>query len=42
MNKIRVLVADELTLFRESICAMLKIYEDIEIVGEAIPGVNGQ
>ncbi|MFC2016198.1 response regulator [Chloroflexota bacterium] len=39
MNKVRVLVADGQNLFREGVCALLKIREDIEIVGEA---TNGQ
>ncbi len=38
MDKVRVLVADEETLFREGVCALLKTYEDIEIVGEATNG----
>lgn len=38
MNKIRVLVADGQTLFCEGVCALLKIHEDIEIVGEATNG----
>ncbi len=38
MARIRVLVADEEALFREGVCALLKIYEDIEIVGEATNG----
>ena len=36
--KIRVLVADGQALFREGVCALLKIREDIEIVGEATNG----
>ncbi len=39
MVKVRVLVADGQTLFRQGVCALLKIREDIEIVGEA---TNGQ
>jgi len=39
MPKIRVLVADEETLFRKGVCAVLKLCGDIEIVGEA---TNGQ
>ncbi len=38
MVKVRVLVADGQTLFREGVCALLKICEDIEIVGEATNG----
>ncbi len=38
MVKVRVLVADGQTLFREGICALLKTREDIEIVGEATNG----
>ncbi len=30
MPKIRVLVADEVTLFREGVCAVLKLSDDIE------------
>ena len=38
MNRVRVLVADEEALFREGVCALLKTYEDIEIVGKATNG----
>ncbi len=38
MVKVRVLVADGQTLFREGVCALLKIRTDIEIVGEATNG----
>ena len=38
MVKVRVLVADGQTLFREGVCALLKIHKDIEIVGEATNG----
>lgn len=38
MPKIRVLVADGETLFREGVCAVLKLCGDIEIVGEATNG----
>ena len=38
MAMVRVLVADEETLFREGVCALLRICEDIEIVGEATNG----
>ncbi len=39
MVKVRVLVADEQTLFRECVRTLLEIREDIEVVGEA---TNGQ
>ncbi len=35
MAKVRVLVADEETLFREGVCALLRRCKDIEVVGEA-------
>ncbi len=38
MIKIRVLIADEEALFREGVCALLKTYQNIEIVGEAANG----
>ena len=38
MAKVRVLVADEQALFREGVCALLEMCEDIEIVGEAANG----
>ncbi len=38
MSKVRVLVADEEALFREGVCALLKTYKDIEIVGKATNG----
>ena len=38
MGKIRVLVTDGETLFREGICALLKIRDDMEVVGEAADG----
>ena len=38
MAKVRVLVADKQNLFREGVCALLKIYQDIEIVGQATNG----
>ena len=38
MSKVRVIVADEETLFREGVCALLKTCEDMEIVGEATNG----
>ncbi len=40
MNRIRVLVADGQALFREGVCALLKIHGDIEIVGEATNGIE--
>ncbi|MBI2987746.1 MAG: response regulator transcription factor [Deltaproteobacteria bacterium] len=36
--KIKVLIADDHTLFREGIKALLSAYEDIEVVGEAADG----
>ncbi len=36
--KIRVLVADEETLFREGVCALLRTCKDIELIGEANTG----
>ncbi len=38
MVRIRVLVADEEALFREGVCALLKTYKNIQIVGEATNG----
>jgi DNA-binding NarL/FixJ family response regulator len=38
MSKIRVLIADDHTLVREGIAAMLRFYEDVEVVGEASDG----
>lgn len=38
MDKVRVLVADEETLFREGVCALLGTCDDIELVGEATDG----
>ena len=38
MSSVRVLVADGETLFREGVCALLRICEDVEIVGEATNG----
>jgi two-component system response regulator NreC len=38
MNKVRVLVADKQTLFRQGVCALLKANENIEVVGEATDG----
>ncbi len=39
MNKIRVLVADDHTVFRQGLCALLGRRKDVEIVGQA---ENGQ
>ena len=39
MNKIRVVIADDHALVREGIIAFLKLYEEIEIVGEASNGL---
>jgi len=38
MTKVRVLVADKQTLFRQGVCALLEGHENIEIVGEATDG----
>ncbi len=38
MDKVRVLVADEETLFREGVCALIGTCDDIELVGEATDG----
>ena len=38
MSKVRVLVADEQTLFREGVSALLKSRKDMEVVGEAVNG----
>jgi two-component system response regulator NreC len=38
MQKIRVLVADDHTIVRDGICALLSLAADIEIVGEAANG----
>jgi len=38
MAKVRVLVADGEALFREGVCSLLKICEDMEVVGEAANG----
>jgi len=40
MAKIRVLIADDHTLFRESLRSLLKAAEDIEVVGEAEDGIE--
>jgi DNA-binding NarL/FixJ family response regulator len=38
MSKIRVLIVDDHALMREGITALLKFYEDVEVVGEASDG----
>jgi DNA-binding NarL/FixJ family response regulator len=38
MSKLRILIADDHTLVREGISALLKFYDDIEVVGEAANG----
>ncbi|MHA2067305.1 MAG: response regulator [Candidatus Thorarchaeota archaeon] len=38
MNKIRILVVDDHAIFREGICALLSLHDDLEIVGEASEG----
>lgn len=38
MSKLRILIADDHTLVREGISALLKFYDDIEVVGEASNG----
>ena len=38
MDKIRVLVADDHTIFREGICALLARRKDLQIVGQAANG----
>jgi DNA-binding NarL/FixJ family response regulator len=38
MQKIRVLVADDHTIVRDGICALLALAGDIEVVGEATNG----
>ncbi len=38
MSKIRVLLVDDHTMFREGIRSLLQSYEDVEIVGEATDG----
>jgi len=40
MSKIRVLIADDHALVREGIAALLKLYDDIEVVGEASDGIE--
>jgi two-component system response regulator NreC len=38
MSKIRVMVVDDHALVREGITALLKLYDDVEVVGEASDG----
>jgi len=38
MSKIKVLVVDDHAMFRQGICALLRSYEDLEVVGEAEQG----
>ncbi len=38
MRQIRVLIADDHTLVREGIAAMLRLYDDVDVVGEASDG----
>lgn len=40
MSKIRVLIADDHAILREGIRALLRLSEDIEVVGEAADGVE--
>jgi two-component system response regulator NreC len=40
MSKIRVLLVDDHALFREGLRAILRYYDDIEVVGEASSGVE--
>lgn len=40
MARIRVLIVDDHGMFREGIRALLKSYEDVEIVGEATDGMD--
>ena len=40
MQKIRVLVADDHTIVRDGICALLRLAGDIEVVGEAANGME--
>lgn len=40
MSKISVLIADDHALVREGIAALLRLYDDIEIVGEASDGIE--
>jgi DNA-binding NarL/FixJ family response regulator len=38
MSKIKVVIADDHTLVREGIIALLRLYDDVEVVGEASDG----
>lgn len=38
MSRTRILIADDHALVREGIIAMLKLYDDVEVVGEAADG----
>ena len=38
MSKIRVVIVDDHSLVREGITALLKFYEDVEVIGEAADG----
>lgn len=40
MSKIKILVADDHALLREGIIAILKLHDDVEVVGEASDGVD--
>lgn len=40
MSKIRVMIVDDHTLVREGITALLKFYDDVEVVGEASDGLE--
>src|SRR3972149_10597605 len=40
MRKIRVLIADDHAVLRDGLRALLKMYEDIEVVGEAEDGLE--
>jgi DNA-binding NarL/FixJ family response regulator len=40
MSRIRVMIVDDLALVREGITALLKFYDDVEVVGEASDGLE--
>jgi len=40
MSRIKVMIVDDHTLVREGISALLKFYEDVEVVGEASDGLE--
>jgi DNA-binding NarL/FixJ family response regulator len=40
MSKIRVLIADDHALVREGISALLRFFDDIEVIGEASDGIE--